>query len=102
MLRLWAMLDTSGNDEHLAGREFDIAIAKLDRESARQHEEEVIGVVVLVPDELPLNPNHRQLVVVEVADDAGTPHALKTTNLLREIDLVVHGHSMPGSSSPVA
>ena len=40
------------DDEQLAGLEHDVAVAQLDRQPAREDQEEVVGLVVLVPDEL--------------------------------------------------
>ncbi len=51
-----AMLDASWHDEELALPQRDVAIAELDRQPALEHEEEVVGVVVLVPDELAVPP----------------------------------------------
>src|SRR3569833_1963534 len=44
-----SMFDSLGHDEHLAGVERDGAIAQLDVEGAPEHEEKIIGVIVLVP-----------------------------------------------------
>jgi hypothetical protein len=52
LVGLGAVLDAAGDDEQLAGAELDIAVAKLDGEPAAEDQEEVVGVVVLVPDEL--------------------------------------------------
>ena len=49
---LRAVLDAARHDVELARAELDVAVAQLDREAAGEHEEEVVGVVVLVPDEL--------------------------------------------------
>ena len=65
-----AVLDSSGDDEDLAGPKLDVAVAQMDGQAAAEHVEEVIGLVVLVPHERPLDLDDLQLVVVEVADDA--------------------------------
>src|SRR5205085_4589548 len=70
--------------------ELDVTISQLDREVAVEDEEEVVRVVVLVPDELSLNPDHRERAIVEVADDARAPVFVKSADLLGQIDLVVH------------
>ena len=48
-----AMLDAAGTTKARPGQ-LDVAVAQLDRQTPSQHQEEVVGVVVLVPDELAL------------------------------------------------
>ena len=50
-----AVLDPARHDEQLARTEFYVAIAQLNRQVAVEDEEEVIGVVVLVPYKLALD-----------------------------------------------
>ena len=57
-------------------------------------EEEVVGLVVLVPDELALGLDDQELVVVQVADDRGLVGAGEQRELLGEVDLVVHGSKL--------
>jgi hypothetical protein len=57
------VLDSAGNNEHLALAELDVAITSLDRELAMQHEEKLVGVVMHVPDECALNPDHGHRLV---------------------------------------
>jgi hypothetical protein len=47
--------------------QLDVAVAQRDRQATGQ---EVVGVIVLVPDELPANLDDRQLIIVEVANDS--------------------------------
>jgi hypothetical protein len=49
------VLDPAGDDEELAGVEFDIAVVQLNCQVAVQDEEEVLRLVVLVPDEFALD-----------------------------------------------
>ena len=58
---LRAVLDAVRDDEQLAGPELDVAVAELDRQPAGDHEEEVVRVVVLVPDELARDLDDRTL-----------------------------------------
>ncbi len=44
------MLDPTGDDEQLPWLQFDVPITQMDCEVTLDDEEEVIGVVVLVPD----------------------------------------------------
>src|SRR4051794_30792984 len=90
LVRLRAVLDAARDDEELAGLEHDVAVAELDHQAAGDDEEELVGLVVLVPDELTLRLDHDQLVVVHVADDGGLVFAPEQGELLGEIDSVVH------------
>ena len=45
------MLDASRNDVHLAGFHGDVAILEFDCQDALMDEEQLVRVVVLVPDE---------------------------------------------------
>ena len=68
-----AVLDTTRNDEELPRSNRDTAIAQLDRELALGDEEQLIGVLVGVPDELALDLDHLDLVVVESGHRLGRP-----------------------------
>ncbi len=85
-----AMLDAVRHDEHLAGPERHGAVAQLDVERALQHEEEIVGVVVLVPDELALHLHDHHVVAVVGRHGARRPVFGEAAELLGEIDLVVH------------
>ena len=65
-----AMLDTLWNDEHLARTEGDVAVAHADGDAALEHKEEVVGVVVSVPNELTLDLDDHEVVTIELADHA--------------------------------
>src|SRR6185503_3877468 len=62
------VLDAAGHDVQLARPERDAAlagVAELDRQTALEDEEELVGVGVVVPDELSLDLDQLDLVVVE-------------------------------------
>jgi hypothetical protein len=90
-----AMLDAAGHDEQLAWGELDVAVAQLDREPAGEDEEEVVGLVVLVPHELAVCLDDLDLVVVQIPDDARAEWGVEQRELLREVDLVFHRPSLP-------
>ena len=46
------VLDSFGDDEHLAGVEVDGTVAEVDAEMAVEDEEGLVGVLVVVPDEV--------------------------------------------------
>ena len=63
------MLDPARDDEQLTWTKLDIAIPEMDRQAATDHEEEIIGLLVPMPDERPEGLHDLELVVVDVADD---------------------------------
>src|SRR5829696_3819768 len=90
VIRLRAVLDAAWYHEQLTLLQLDVTVAQVDRQSPAEDKEEVVGVVVLVPDERPLDFHDLQLVVFEVANDSGFIRAREQRKLLGEIDLVVH------------
>jgi hypothetical protein len=70
---LGAMLDAPRDNEHLALRQLDVAVAKLDGHPSGQDEKEVVGVLVLVPDELALDLDDANVVLVDPGDDLRLP-----------------------------
>ena len=73
LLGLGAVLDAPRDHEQLPRVEIDVPVAELNGQTSLQDEEEVIGVVVLVPDELPLQLHDLDVVVVELRDDLRAP-----------------------------
>src|SRR5262245_1349262 len=65
LVRPWAVLDAARDDVEVAGAQFDVALAELDREPAAHDEEEVVRLRMAVPDELALRLRDHQLVVVQ-------------------------------------
>ena len=86
---LRAVLHPARDHEQLALGELDVAIAQVDRQPALDDQEEVVGLVVLVPDERPVDLDDLELQVVQVADDAGLIGSLEELELLRQVDLLV-------------
>ena len=60
------MLGAPRHDEELAWPEDHVAVTHLDGELAAQDEEQLVGVVVLVPGEVALELDDPHVVVVEV------------------------------------
>lgn len=56
-----AVLYAARDDVELPGAELDVAVAELDRETAAEDQEEVVGLVVLVPYELAEDLDHGSL-----------------------------------------
>jgi len=68
-----AMFDALGHNEHLSRAKPDNPIAKLNFNLTRQYQEEIVRVIVFVPNELPLHLDHHQVMPVELADYARLP-----------------------------
>jgi D-inositol-3-phosphate glycosyltransferase len=67
------VLHPSGHDEQLARAERDAAVPHLDGEMPAEDQEEVVRIVVLVPDELPLHLDDHEVMAVELADGPRLP-----------------------------
>jgi hypothetical protein len=67
------MLDPRRHDEELARPEGDGAVPQLDVEPALEHQEEVVGLGMAVPDERATAFHHHHVVAVEAGDDARRP-----------------------------
>ena len=101
-IRARAVLDAAGDDVQLAGAQLDLAVAQLDHQAAAEHEEEVVGVLVAVPHELAQHLDDRDLVVVEVRDDARVKRRVEQRELLGEVDIASIGdpcRRRPGPST---
>src|SRR5580698_3131441 len=63
-----AMLDAPRHDEQVAWPEDHVAVTHLDGELAAQDEEQLFGVIVLVPREVTLELDDPHVVVVDLRD----------------------------------
>jgi hypothetical protein len=81
-----AMLDALRDDEQFAGAERHGAVAQLDVEHTFKHQEEIVGLVVLVPDELAFELRHHHVVTVVGRDRARREVIAERRELLGEID----------------
>ncbi len=81
-----AMLDTLWNDEQFARAKRDIALTHADRDATLENKEEVVGVVVRVPNEVTLDLDDHQVVAIELANHAWLPMTFKGSELVGEID----------------
>ena len=78
-----------GNDEELAFVEFDDPVTKMYRQVAVEDQEELIFLLVMVPDELAFELGELDVLAVEFADDTGTPTFSELLEFLGEVHLVV-------------
>jgi hypothetical protein len=65
--------DAFRDDKHFARRHVDRAIAKVDPQNALQHDECLIGVLVVVPDEVALQFHDLKLVIIHFSHDLWLP-----------------------------
>jgi hypothetical protein len=88
------VLDAARHHVELTWAKHDIAIAKLDSQITVEYEEELVGVIVAVPDELALQFDDLDLVVVQPRDDLWRPVVGDAGQLVAEINWLV-GHWLP-------
>jgi len=85
------VFDALRHDEHFACRDMDRAVAKIDPQNAIEDDEGLVGVLVIVPDEIALELHDLELIVVHFGDDLRLPLLVEQFQLRAEIDrLVVH------------
>src|SRR5215204_292741 len=85
------MFDAAWHDEQIALPQLHGAVAEFDLELALEHEKEIVGVRIAVPDELALDLDDLDLVAVHRCHDAWREALVEQRELLREIDRLVHG-----------
>jgi hypothetical protein len=90
-----SMLDTLWNDKELTRPEGHASVAQLDDKASLEHEEEIIGVVAPVPDELTESLDDHEIVTVELADGSRLPMLRERRQLLCKVDLI-HRRRLPG------
>ena len=81
-----AMLNTLWNDEQFARAERDVALAHADGDATLENKEEIIGVVVRMPNELAFDLDDHEVVTIELTDHAWQPVTFKRSELVSEID----------------
>jgi hypothetical protein len=86
------MLDPAWDDEELAFLQPDLAIPEVHPESALHDQEQLILVLMMVPDELALEFHQLDTLAVELAHDPRLPLVGDLVELLREIHLLDCGH----------
>jgi len=86
--------DALGHDEHLARADAHRAVAKVDAQLALDHHEGLVGLLVIVPDEITLQLHDLELVVVHLGDHPGLPVIAEQAEFLSEVDRLI-GHAMP-------
>jgi hypothetical protein len=67
----WAMLHAARHDKKLSGFDLNISGAELHSELSLDHQEELVFVLMMVPDEFTLELGELYIVLIELADDLG-------------------------------
>jgi len=80
------VLDSFGDDEQFTWTNGNITLAHADGDATFENEEEIIRVVVRVPDEFTLDLDDHEIVTVELAHDARLPVTVERSELFRKID----------------
>src|SRR5215471_21712423 len=93
-LRVRLVLDALRDHEHFPRRDMDGAIPKVDPEITLHHDERLVGILVVVPDEVPEELHDLELVVVHLGDDFRLPSFFDQPELLMEVDRPA-GHATP-------
>src|SRR4026208_2551545 len=86
------VLDAPGDHEHLPRPQVHRAITQLDPHAAVQHDEDLAGVGVAMPDELPLDLHELELIVVHLGHDLRGPVVGEPGELVLEADGLAHAH----------
>jgi hypothetical protein len=84
------MLDATRDDEQLAGPECHDPIPQTQLKLALKDEEEVVGVVMLVPYEFPLDLHHHDVALVEPGHRPRLPVVGEASELVSEVDPVAN------------
>src|SRR5262245_2910265 len=84
----WPMLHSARHDQEFTLFEPDHAIAEVHPKASLDHEEEFVFVLMVVPDELPLELHEPDLLTVQLTNDPRIPVVVKQGELLLEIHLL--------------
>ena len=93
------MFNATRHDQELACYQPDVPIPKLHAKPALDDEEEFVLVVVVVPDERPLELDQLHLLAVQLADNLRLPLVAELRQLLAEVHLVHDRLRLTGASS---
>ncbi len=94
------MLDAARHDQELAGFHAHLAVAKSHPQDAVHHQEQLILVLVVMPDEFPIESRQLHLHVVDIAGNTRVPRVVETGECVAKIDLVGHGSRDSGFGTP--
>jgi hypothetical protein len=94
------MFDTSRDDEQLPRFQLDrVLVPQAQREMAGVNEEEFVGVLVGMPDELPVDLGDLQLIAVDVRRGMRLPVLVERRERFAQVDLAAGRFTSVGHSS---
>src|SRR5688572_6474626 len=73
LFRYGAVLDAAGHDQEFPFLQPDVAVPELHAETALHDHEELVLMLVVMPDEFALELRELHMLAVELADDLGAP-----------------------------
>jgi hypothetical protein len=73
LLSHWTVRHAAGNTKQRFRRKVHIPMFGFDRQASAQHQKEIIGVIMAVSDEFPLNLDHHDVIVIVAGDDFRDP-----------------------------
>jgi hypothetical protein len=76
------MLDALGHYKYFAWDQRDNSISQLNADASAQHEKKIVGVIMLVPDELALHFDNHEVMPVELPNDPRLPIICKRRQLI--------------------
>jgi len=84
------------DNDHFAACQGFASVAKIHIKLSVENDEDLVHIVVLMPDKIPFYLHQLDVVVVEFGDDFGSPVFIKLVKLLVEIDFL-HAQSLTAS-----
>src|SRR6185369_3764670 len=87
------VLDAARHDEHLSLVEDDVAVAQLHPQAPLDHQEQLVLVIVVVPDEGALELDQLDGLAVQLGHQLGGVVLLEQRKLLGDVDFL-HGESI--------
>src|ERR1700722_91620 len=97
LLGVRLVFDAPGDNEHFAGRQANRAVAEIDPQRTLDHKEGLIGVLVIMPNEIALQLHELELIVIHFRDNLRLPLLVEQSELPREINrLMVHAAKSRG------
>ena len=82
------VFDAPRNNEELAFVELDDSITKVDGQVAAENQEELVLMLVVMPDELTFDLRELYLLAVELSDDPRAPAFRELLEFLGEVHLL--------------
>ena len=81
-------------DVAVADAQAHLRLGQRNGQLSGEHEEQLVGVVVLVPDELALDPGHLDQHLVDPTNDPGVPQVGQVRGDSSEVDRCAHAHNV--------